>query len=276
MNLYANRYTKYFVWRVFQTNPRLRRIVQSAFFKKGAGYVNLFGAPVYVDYQKEIGYYRASKSVSHNVVSRDEIPKIINFASILRDETVFVDCGANVGLWTAHIAKLNAVHRGLRVIAIEANPDTFRRLHKTADNFSNVECVNAALSDKARTLEMYGGAVSGIFGIYNTHFQIKDRPIRIEALPLDDLIKSDMRDIVLKIDVEGHEYEMVMGAEQAIKRGVVRAILLDGIHKSNRARTLAFLRQQGYRLYECDSLRSLPEGDDRVLAVLDRRAERQT
>lgn len=64
--------------------------------------IELFGAPLRVNKQKEIGYVRAYKNTKSNVVFRDEGAPLINLALILSPTDTFVDIGANVGLYINH------------------------------------------------------------------------------------------------------------------------------------------------------------------------------
>lgn len=266
MNIYRSKYLSYALWRIVLTNPRLRRVLQNIFYPNTSNFRNLLGASVFINSQKELGYYRATKSALSNVVFRDEVPKLMALMSLIRTGTTFVDCGANVGLWSAQFAKMGAIVKDLKVMAFEANSDTFSRLKKTCDQFTNVQCFNVALSDSARTLDMVEGAVSGVFGVHESDFQIARKSHKVQALPLDDFL-ADARDIVMKVDVEGHEWEVVKGAERVIKSGNLRAILLDGILERNKAVMLAFLADHNFSIYDCDTLQRYSGGTDRVLAI---------
>jgi FkbM family methyltransferase len=267
VNFFENEYSGYLVWRFILKKPRLRLWLQGMLYPHKTEFAKILGADIFIDTQKELGYYRAARNVRSNIVTWQEAPKQMALMTQIRAGTTFVDCGANVGLWSAQVGRMAAIVPGLRVLAFEANPDTFARLQRTCAALPGVRCFNVALSDKARTLAMVGGAASGVFGVHESEFQIGDRVQQIQALPLDDFLGDELIDLVLKVDVEGHELEVVKGAAKALARGAVRAILLDGILDRNRAELLALLTGHGFQLYDCDSLQPHSGDGDRVLAI---------
>lgn len=267
MNFFKNKYIGYLVWRFILKNPRFRLVLQGLLYPHRTEFAKILGANVFIDTQKELGYYRASRIVRSNIVTLQEAPKQLALMTQIRAGTTFVDCGANVGLWSAQVGRMATIVPDLHVLAFEANPDTFARLQRTCAALPGVRCFNVALSDKARMLDMVGGAASGVFGVHESEFQIGDQVQQIQAVPLDDFLGEELTDLVLKVDVEGHELEVVKGAAKALARGAVRAILLDGILDRSRAELLALLAGHGFRLYDGDSLQPHSGDGDRVLAI---------
>src|SRR5258708_39102353 len=74
---------------------------------------------------------------------------------------------------------------------------------------------------------MAEGASSLTFGVPGSRFNKGGRTVKVDAVPLDKYL-ADHDDIIMKIDVEQHEYEVLIGATRAIKEGRVRAIMIDG------------------------------------------------
>jgi hypothetical protein len=104
-------------------------------------------------------------------------------------------------------------------------------------------------SNRTGTLEFVAGAGSAEFGIENAvGRQVTREKIQVPCRRLDELeALADAKSLVLKIDVEGHEREVVEGAQALIDAGRVRAILIDGYaDKSLPAR----LQDLGFELYE--------------------------
>jgi len=267
VNFFKNKYIGYLVWRLILKNPRLRLKLQGWLYPHRTEFAQILGAGVFIDTQKELGYYRAARIVRSNIVTWQEAPKLLALMTQIRAGTTFVDCGANVGLWSAQVGRMSTILPDLQVLAFEANPDTFTRLQRTCEALPGVRCFNVALSDAPRTLDMVGGAASGVFGIHQSEFQIAGEVQKIQARPLDDFLGEDLTDLVLKVDVEGHELEVVKGAAKALARGAVRAILIDGILEASRTELLALLTGHGFRLYDCDSLTPHVGDGDRVLAI---------
>jgi FkbM family methyltransferase len=124
-----------------------------------------------------------------------------------------LDIGANIG---AVSARWRATNSEGTIIAVEPHPRTFARLvrNKRLNNWDNVECVNAAISfcsgkvsiDLSQALTM---AVVGATPGFSEE---------VTSLTLDDLVQSrGIHTIHLcKIDVEGHEDEVLRGAVRSL------------------------------------------------------------
>jgi len=245
-----NKYLNHLVWLVMR-NPRLRRVWQRALYPSGIREVMLLGQPLEIDCQAEIGYYRASIANNSNIYFRDEVPQIVSVASTLRPGCTFVDAGANVGIWTVQMASLNDIVGGVRVMAFEPHPVTFKRLKHNAARFANVTTYNLALSDSKQSLTFYETTTSGVFSVKASDFNMaeKSSAITIPALPLDDYL-DDIEDVVLKIDVEGHELEVLRGAQRALARGAIDVVFSDGVDHDSYPEFEGLLRDSRFQLFD--------------------------
>jgi FkbM family methyltransferase len=124
---------------------------------------------------------------------------------------VFIDVGANVGLYT-----LLAARRGLEVVAVEPLPENLAYLTRNLalNGFEGVEIFPVAVADKASVLPLYGGdtgasLVSGWAGA-SAAFQTA-----VAVSTLDVLVARRFagRRVVIKIDVEGAEARTLRGAQ---------------------------------------------------------------
>lgn len=140
----------------------------------------------------------------------------------LRQEDLFVDVGSNSGSYTV----LAGGVVGTKVIAFEPIPDTFRRLKRNCDlNQINhlVELFNVGVgSDSGK---MY---LSTNFDTMN--HVVKSGPseniLEVEVFTLDNVI-GERRPALIKIDVEGFEYEVLKGASSILNQVSLIAIILE-------------------------------------------------
>jgi len=139
------------------------------------------------------------------------LSKTYNLAEIdylkagLGPNSVFVDIGANIGLYSIRIAKAIGCFGG-KVIAIEPNPPTLERLkfNVNANKLVNVSVHAVAVGD-------YRGFAK--LTVYKEDLAIvntvrDDETGEIPVVPLEDILdKEGVSQIdALKIDIEGYEY----------------------------------------------------------------------
>jgi FkbM family methyltransferase len=124
------------------------------------------------------------------------------------EEKNILDIGANNGIFTLLAKSYNAN----KIIAVESNIDVFNLLKSNVKESSDISIINKAVTGKS------GNKVSVIkrpefCNIDGRCYIMPDEKGDIETISLDDLIKKfDDKQIVLKLDVEGSEYDIIYGA----------------------------------------------------------------
>lgn len=167
----------------------------------------------------------------------------------VRPGDVFVDVGANVGLYAIAAAK-----RGATVVAVEPDRRNARTLRRYARlNQAHVDVIQAAASDETRPLvvAVRGNEVTSTAELYHdtaTTYQV------IPAVTLDSLLTGRGCDL-LKIDVEGEELAVLKGAAATLR--TVRVVMLE-VHPGA-------LERQGHG--EDDLLGLIPDSFDRTVTV---------
>ena len=153
----------------------------------------------------------------------DEEAKVI--AQFIKDrnlqKVVALDVGANIGNWSASIV---STLPAARIVAFEPSREAFSDLANRFRELPNVSCVNSALgkSDEKATL-FADESASGLSSLTKrrvAHFGITfNYSEEVEIAKLDTWIKSQPEDFspnVLKMDVEGHEFDVLRGAEETL------------------------------------------------------------
>lgn len=130
--------------------------------------------------------------------------------------SIFVDAGANIGTYTVRASQV--VGEMGKVIAIEAHPFTYDYLLRNIrlNNLKNVIPVNIALGSEHGTTEI-------VFNQTNageTHIATSgEKSITIPMQSLDEILSrlNISKVDYLKIDVEGFEFPLLLGAKNIIK-----------------------------------------------------------
>jgi len=141
------------------------------------------------------------------------------FRKVLRPGMTVVDVGANCGYFTS--LALACVGAGGGVYAIEPNPDNVQLLElaRRENDARNVQIVAAAAGREFGTLRLFAGGSNG--SVSN-----KGEGGRIVAqVPLDGLLAGVEFVDLIKIDVEGYEHEVLVGAGHVLKDRRPRVIL---------------------------------------------------
>lgn len=166
---------------------------------------------------------------------------------MLPDGGIFLDIGSNWGYFTLHVA---SNHSRLTVHAFEPLPATHRDLASCvaqAGLSGLVTCHNLALSnaDGEAFLQIPDGLHSGLAEVSKSGgaSRIVTRRLDSLGLPKPDLIK---------MDVEGHELEVLNGAQETLKAArpfIIFESKPNPLHPEKILRVLFFLTTLGYQFY---------------------------
>lgn len=160
-------------------------------------------------------------------ISGNYEPHLVDFLKkSLRPDGVFVDVGANVGVYSLSAARVLS-ERG-QIISIEAHPYTFDFLKRNMSNVQgcNVVLVNAAAGNTSGTASFnYDGGNSGSSHVSNS----SESSVTVPVKTLDQILDESCVHKVsyMKIDVEGFEPLVLEGAEATLKRNPCMIIQME-------------------------------------------------
>lgn len=186
--------------------------------------------------------------------------EVVNlFEKYLLPDKDFVDIGANIGFYTIHSAK--RMTKG-RVVALEAVKSAYERLIKNIER-NNVEqvvsVVRCFVSDKKGMLTMrtiigmeeYSSASESNIKIHDQDQSFVTEIVN--CLTLDEIVcEHQLNPGLIKVDVEGAEYKVLLGAKKCLKEFSPTLIiecsdkLLKGMGSSS-SEIIAYLEDFGYR-----------------------------
>jgi len=148
----------------------------------------------------------------------------------LKKCNIVFDVGANVGSWAKLALRINA---NISLYCFEPSAFTFQKL--VSNDFpSNVICNNFGLGAKNQERDLFiFDDGSGMNSLYQRHglengwgIKLQQRSEIIKLMTLDDYCKNNSIQKIdfLKIDVEGHELEVLKGATNLLKEERIKMI----------------------------------------------------
>jgi len=168
----------------------------------------------HTSYQFRNGYnlsYVEQSSADH-IFSEIFIGDCYPLAENNKDKKIIVDIGANIGLFTFY-AKIKFPNS--KIFSVEANPDNFKILEKNINENKLRDCVrvfNNVCSSFIGKQPFYLSTNPGWSSSYKKRGAENGEMIYLEPLSLSKLFQLNNinRVDVLKIDIEGAEYDILL------------------------------------------------------------------
>ena len=155
-----------------------------------------------------------------------------------------LDIGANIGIHSLLFAQ-----KYDRVVAFEPHPQTFQLLRFNLENYApNAIALNIALYSDSRTL-ILADANPGNIGAASLHgSQDSADGFEVMTCALDEVAQvADLPISLVKIDTEGAEHDVLLGAESLIEKNKPVVIMEDFKSRSGqRSEAVRFLEGLGY------------------------------
>jgi FkbM family methyltransferase len=158
----------------------------------------------------------------------------------LRKGDVFVDVGANIGYYTILASKI--VGDEGQVLAVEPVPQTAAMLKFNVwlNGLKNVTVIDKAAWLKHDLIKLKIPMKE--FGCAST-FRCGTLEVQVEAHPLDYMLTNLMDITLMKIDVEGAEYEALLGSQEVLAR--TKALVIELSRKAKEC--LSLLQEHGFK-----------------------------
>ena len=168
-----------------------------------------------------------------------------------------IDVGANVGYMTS-LAASRAGAPG-EVLAFEPHPRIFELLDENVarwrgrDGIASVELHRLALSDRAGEGTLVAGpAFEAHMGMAALGRGDEADGIGVDLARLDDVLAGERPIGLVKIDVEGHEAEVLRGAGRLLTEGTIRDIVFED-HDPYPSDATAIVEAAGYHLISLEN-----------------------
>ena len=167
----------------------------------------------------------------------------LNSLAISTKESVCIDIGANIG---NHSLYFSDYYR--KVYSFEPSAKIFNVLSLNSKLVDNIQCFNFGCSNEDKTTLLYSISTNR-GGSFISSEEKEGETEKIEVKTLDATLQDIDNVGLIKIDVEGHEYEVLEGAEKTIRDNM--PIILFEQHENNfsdnSSPSIEFLRKVGYK-----------------------------
>ena len=134
---------------------------------------------------------------------------------------MYFDIGANIGKWT-----MDNLQNAEKIITIEASPHTFQKLRQNISGISKIEILNYAICDNSMNpITFYHCTGADTLSTLNQEWLTSEKSrfynygyneITVNTMTIDKLIEIYGTPDLIKIDVEGGEYECIKSLTQKI------------------------------------------------------------
>ena len=200
------------------------------------------------------------RSIKTAIFAYDDIGHLINlegyyelkYLDLLRkfldekkiNNELFLDIGANIGNHTLYFQNYFD-----SIIGVEASKETFELLKFNTKSFDNIKVINIGASSSRRKLKFKNNNFNvGASRIVEDHM---DYDFSINVDKLDNIIDSDRKVDLIKIDVVGHELEALMGGSGILQNSKPVGVFEQETTqiKHGTSEVIKFLKSVGYQKF---------------------------
>lgn len=154
----------------------------------------------------------------------------------------FIDVGANIGIWSKELSSIFK-----NVYSFEMNPRTFPALVMNTLNINNITKYLSGLGPKTQNVLFYAsyknsGGSKIIINPRKKHYANSHKTLELKIHTLDSYSFNNIS--LIKIDVEGYEYEVLKGSVETISKNKPWVVVEVN---DNRTNILNFFKKLNYK-----------------------------
>lgn len=197
-----------------------------------------------------VGYHLGPTSdarVNGELLVLDTVAKQVSF---------FVDVGANIGTWTHNLLERQPAGHEPRGILAEPTPELAKQLRARFAPRPKLSVVEAALGDKPGTDTFFVSSSCSEHSSLHMPDDSACRAVEVKVAILDELMSDANESEIdfLKIDTEGNDFNVLLGASALLTRHAVHVIQFEygqGWRLAGHTLCAAFrfLRKHGYECF---------------------------
>lgn len=152
---------------------------------------------------------------------------------------LFVDVGANLGRYEVLLGQNYE-----RIIAIEPSPENMSFLKRNVANvkLKNVEFLQCAVSSQNGNATLFYGEHCGAHTLMGADLNAEG--LQVKTVTLDTLLKREDNVDLVKVDVEGAEWEVLEGSKEVLPK--IRRWIVEVHHLEQKGRIAKWFEDKGY------------------------------
>jgi len=190
----------------------------------------------------------------HGSYELDELRLLLMF---LQKGDSFIDIGANIGYYALHAAQITEDTGTVWAFEPATSIYNHLMLHIRLNKSENIKTIQKGLSDKKGSAILYlsGNSNCGSTGL-KPGDEFEGITERVDLITLDEFVyEQDIKNITsIKIDVEGHEMQVLEGMQQTLQK-YAPVVLLEMItsqlqsHNARPSDIYTWMDKSGYRAF---------------------------
>ena len=162
-----------------------------------------------------------------------EIDHKIILENVLKPSMTVFDIGANIGYYA--LMELKLIGSSGKLLAIEPSPNNIDLLNRNLllNNFTDIDVVNGAVSNVTSTREFFLSDFSNLNTFHNIGTGVKHlsgKKIEVKTYTVPELAKRFGAPDLIRMDVEGHEVEVLNGMIEAISEDKINPMIIFETH----------------------------------------------
>ena len=207
----------------------IRVSIESSFLHRTYVIRNIHSYKMYLD-TKDMGLCRSlllfgTREVDHKIL----------LEKIAKPAMTVLDIGANIGYYA--LMELNLIGAKGKLIAVEPSPKNIEIFKNNLDlnGISNVKVIEGAISDKEEKKDFHLADMGNLntFHATGTGLQhLTGEVIKVNAYTIPQIMKDEGPLDLIRMDVEGHEVEVLNGMLSSVSSGELRPSIIFETHLS--------------------------------------------
>lgn len=180
----------------------------------------------------------ADRGISRTLLlfGRRELEHKYLLEQITREGSIVFDIGANIGYYAIMESKL--VGNAGTIVAIEPSPANVELLKRNLalNSVANVKVIMGGVSDKEGDRNLFLSAQSNLNTFHppesGAYELTEERTISVKTTTVPQLMRQYGRPDLIRMDVEGHEVEILNGMIEGVEKGFLSPTVIFEVHRN--------------------------------------------